>query len=72
MQEVETFKYFGVVFTSDGSRNKRVDTRIGKANADLRELYCSVVTKQGLSNNAKFSVFKSVFFRSSPVVMSHR
>jgi len=27
----------------------------------LRELYCSVVTKQDLSNTAKLSVFKSVF-----------
>jgi len=34
--EVETFKYLGVVFTSDGSRNKSIDTRIGKANAVLR------------------------------------
>jgi len=64
LQQVETFKYHlgdGVVFTSDVSRNKRIDARIGKANAVLRELYCSVVTKQGLSNNANFSVFKSVF-----------
>ena len=27
----------------------------------LRELYCSVVAKQDLSNTAKLSVFKSVF-----------
>jgi len=48
------FKYLGdgVVFTSDECRNKGIDTRIGIANAVLRELYCSVVTKQGLSNNA--------------------
>jgi len=38
LQLVETPKYLGVVFTSDGSRNKRVDTRIGRANAVLREL----------------------------------
>ena len=50
-----------MVFTSDESRNKWIDTQIGKANAVLLELYFSVVTKQGLSNNAKFSVFKSVF-----------
>jgi len=61
LQQVETFKYLGVVFTCDESRNKGNDTRIGKANAVLRELYCSVVTKQGLSNNANFSVFKSLF-----------
>jgi len=64
LQQVETFKHNlgdGVVFTSDESRNKRIGAPIGKANAVLRELYCSVVTKQGLSKNANFSVFKSVF-----------
>jgi len=63
LQQVETFKYVrdGVVFTSDESRHKGIDARIGRANAVLRELYCSVVTKQGLSTNANFSVFKSVF-----------
>jgi len=55
------FKQLGVVFTSDESRNKGIDTLIGKANAILRELYCSVVTKQELSKKAKLSVFKSVF-----------
>jgi len=40
---------------------KEIDTRIGKANAVLRELYCSVVTKQELSKTAKLSIFKSVF-----------
>jgi len=58
LQQVETFKYLGVVFTSDASRKKRIDTRIDKANAVLRELYCSVVTKRELSKTAKLSVFK--------------
>ena len=40
---------------------QRVDTRIGKANAFLRELYCSVVTKRELSETSKLSVFKLVF-----------
>jgi len=61
LQLVEPFKYLGVAFTSDGSRNKGIDTRIGKANAVLRELYCSVVTKRALSKNARLSVFKWVF-----------
>jgi len=53
--------YLGVVFMSDGSRNKEMDTRIGNANSVLRELYCSVVTKRELSKTVKLSVFKSVF-----------
>jgi len=35
--------------------------RIGKADAVLRELYRSMVTKRELLNTAKLSVFKSVF-----------
>jgi len=27
---METFNYLEVVFTSDGSRNKEIDTRIGR------------------------------------------
>jgi len=38
-----------------------MDTRIGKANAFLRDLYRSVAPKRELSNTAKLSVFKSVF-----------
>jgi len=62
LQQVEAFKYLGVVFRSDESLNKGIDTLIGKANAVLHELYCSVVTKRELSKTAKLSVFKSVFF----------
>ena len=58
---METFKYLGVVSTSDESRNKGIDTRIGKKNAVLRELCCSVMTKRGLSKNAKLTVFELVF-----------
>jgi len=61
LQQVQTFKYLGVVFTSDGSRNKEIDTRKGKANAVLREFYWSVVAKRELSKTAMLSVFKSVF-----------
>ena len=61
LQQVEKFKYLGVVFTSDGRRKEEIDKWIGKANAVLRELYRSVVTKQELSKTAKLSVFKSVF-----------
>ena len=58
LQQVETFKYLRVVFTSDGSRNKEIDAWIDKANTVLREFYCSVVAKRELSKNEKLSVFK--------------
>ena len=62
LQQVETFNYLGVLFTSVGRRNKEIDTRNDKAAAILRELYHSVVYKKvKLSNTAKRSVFKLVF-----------
>ena len=60
LQYVEMNKYVGVPFTSDGRWNKVIDTRIGKANAVLRELNRSFVTNK-LSNTATLSIFKSVF-----------
>jgi len=46
LQQVEKFKYIGMVSTSDGKRNREVDARIGEANAVMRELYRSVITKR--------------------------
>ena len=50
-----------VLSTSDESRNKGIDIRIGETNAVLRDLYCSVVTKRELSKTVKLLVFKLVF-----------
>jgi len=61
VKQVDKFKYLRVAITSDGRRYKELDTRIGKSNTVLRELYRSVTTKRELSNTAKLSVFKSVF-----------
>ena len=49
---------------------QEIDTRIGKANAILRELYRSVLTKRELSNTAKLSVSNQSLFRSLPMVMN--
>ena len=61
VQQVAKFNYLGMVFTSDGRWSEEIDTRIGKANAALCELYRSVVTKRELLNTEKLSVFKLVF-----------
>ena len=68
MQQVAKFNYLGMLFTSDGRWSEEIDTRIGKANAALRELYRSVVTKRELSNTEKLSVLS--LFRSSPMVIN--
>jgi len=40
LQQVETFKYPGVVFMSDGRRNRESDTRIGNGTAvELNWIY---------------------------------
>jgi len=61
LQQLDVFKNLGVELTSDGRRNKEIETRISKASAVLRELYRSVVTKRELSSTIKLSVFKPVF-----------
>ena len=38
LHQVENFMYLGVLFTSDGRWDEEIDTRIGEANAVLREL----------------------------------
>jgi len=54
-----TILYF--TFTSLYLVTLEIDTRLGKANAVLVELYRSMVTKRQLSSTAKLSVYKSVF-----------
>jgi len=69
LQQVEKFQHLALVFTSDKRRNREIDTRIGKANAILRELYRSVVTKWEHLNIVKLSVYWSQF-RSSPMLIN--
>jgi len=73
LQQMETFKDLGVVFTSDESRNKEIETQtIGKANAVLLELYCSVLTKRKLERPQSFQFINRSLFRSSRVAMNLR
>ena len=65
---VYKFKYFGVAFTSDGSRNQELGIPIGKAIAVMKALHYSVVMRQFSScetkivkNKAKLSIFETVF-----------
>jgi len=51
---------------------QKLDAGIGKANTGLCEVYCSVITKRELSNNAKLTVFNGSLFRSSTVSMKVR
>jgi len=55
LEQVEKFKYLGVVLRVTESGTRRFIHRL------LREFYRFVVTKRKLSNTGKLSVFKSVF-----------
>ena len=48
-----------MVFTSVARQNKEIDTRIGKANTAVHELYRSVITKRELSPTSKLSILRS-------------
>ena len=61
LKQVEKLKYLGIAFTSDGRQDKELDTRMGKANAEMRAWHNSVVMKRGLPKKAKLSIFKTVF-----------
>jgi len=63
LEQVETFKYRTLGWYSQAAKvgTKVLIHGLESANAVLRELYCSVVTKRELSNSAKLSILKSVF-----------
>ena len=61
LKQSEKFKYLGVSFTSDGRQNSKMDIRIGKASAVMRQLHRSVVLKRELCTKAKLSIFRSVY-----------
>jgi len=68
-QQVEKFKYLGVVaYFRLAERGD--DTRIGKANAVLRELYRSVVTKRSFETPQNCQFLNRSLFRSLPMFMN--
>ena len=71
-QQTEKFKYLGDTCSSDSRQDDKLDTRIGKASALIRQLYRSVVLKRELCTKAKFSVFRSVFVPILTYVMTER
>ena len=58
---MEEFKYFGVLFASDGRRESGIDRRIGVAVVVMRTLYRFVVVKRELSIKVKFLIYRSIY-----------
>uniref|UniRef100_A0A8C6Q6A0 Reverse transcriptase domain-containing protein n=1 Tax=Nothobranchius furzeri TaxID=105023 RepID=A0A8C6Q6A0_NOTFU len=61
LPQVEEFKYLGVLFTSEGRRDREIDRRIGSASAVMRTLSRSVVVKRELSQKARLSIYRSIY-----------
>nr|XP_054588625.1 uncharacterized protein LOC129153273 isoform X2 [Nothobranchius furzeri] len=61
LPQVEEFKYLGVLFTSDGRRDREIDRWIGSASAVMRTLNQSVVVKGELIQKARLSIYRSIY-----------
>lgn len=58
MHQVEGFKYLEVLFTSEGTNERKIDRR--NSDAVMQSLYLSVIAKKELSWKAKLSIYWSV------------
>ena len=61
LNEMEKFKYLGVVFSNDARQDCEINRRIGSASAILRSLHRSVVTKKEVSWRTKMAIFNAVY-----------
>ena len=48
LQQTKKFKYLGVIFSSDGRQDNKLETRIRKVSAVMRQIYRSAVLKREL------------------------
>uniref|UniRef100_A0A8C6KH39 Reverse transcriptase domain-containing protein n=1 Tax=Nothobranchius furzeri TaxID=105023 RepID=A0A8C6KH39_NOTFU len=60
LPQVEEFKYLGVLFTSEGRRDREIDRRIGSASAVMRTMSRSVMVTRELSQKARLSIYRSI------------
>ncbi|TWW76601.1 hypothetical protein D4764_13G0012630 [Takifugu flavidus] len=58
LPQVEEFKYFGVLFTSEGRMEQEIDRRIGVASAVMRTVRSG---EERAEPKAKLSIFQSIF-----------
>ena len=70
LPQVEDFKYFGILFTSEGRMEWEIDRWIRAASAVMRTLNQSVAVKRDLSRKALFYSVGQSTLPPSPMVMS--
>lgn len=61
LPQVEQSKYVGVIFTSKGSKEWDIDSRIGAAATTMRTPHRSVLVKRKLSQKANLLIYRLVF-----------
>ena len=61
LPQVKEFQYLGILFSSEGTREREMGQRIGAAGAVLRSLCRTIVMKRELSQKAKLSIYRSIF-----------
>ena len=59
--QVKEFKYLGILFTSEGTREREMGWRIRAVGVVLRSLCCTIVMMRELSLKAKLSIYRSIF-----------
>ena len=70
-RHVYKFEYLGVVITSDGRQNGKLDIHIGKAIAIMRASHYSVVVRPALSRKSEALNFWNSLFPLSPTLSLH-
>jgi len=69
-QQVETFKYFRVIFTSDGNRKKYIEIRLLKQMQICVRFFAPWWRNGSFHRQQTFQFLNQSLFRSSPVVMN--
>ena len=61
LEQVDTYKYLGVMIKSNGSQKEEINHRIGKANKVYGQLGNAFVNKRELTIKTKMSIFNSIY-----------
>ncbi|KAF7645904.1 hypothetical protein LDENG_00196770 [Lucifuga dentata] len=61
LPQTEEFKYLGVLFMSEGRMEREIDRWTGAVSEVLRTLYRTIVVKRELSQQARLSIYRSIY-----------
>ena len=61
LEQVEVYRYLGVMIKSNGSQKEEINQRIGKANKVYNQLGNAFINKRELTTKTKMSIFNSIY-----------